>query len=83
MQIKVNYELLDQPVTVLSMNPVTRIALMRLGINHLGELVQQSKIDLESKPWLGPRSVDLLEEQLREKGLSYGMKVNYTPPELR
>ena len=80
---KLDPALLDQPITVLRMNPVTRIALMRLGIDYLGQLVQQEKKELEEKRRLGPRSVDLLRDELLKKGLDYGMKINYVSPENR
>lgn len=75
--------LLDTPAASLTTALFTKWALNLNNIRYIGELVQYTQSELEKLPRLGPRNVDLLRDELLKRGLDYGMKLLYVPPDKR
>lgn len=74
-------EILLRPIDDLELTVRSINALKAEGIHYIGDLVQRSEQDLLKTPNLGKKSLQEIQERLKEKGLHLGMKLEGWPPE--
>lgn len=72
--------ILLSPVEVLELTVRSANCLKTEGIYYIGDLVQQTEMDLMRTPNLGKKSLTEIKDVLAQQGLELGMKLDNWPP---